>query len=775
MVSYVTVMLENNNRLDAEMKKRQREYVIIVMTLVAVFLITFVEVRLTNITEELPIANTILFFALFNIDLVLILLLIFLVTRNLVKLFVEQRRGVLGSHLKTKLVLAFTGLTLIPTGVLFFVAFKFINYSLESWFDPQINQVFVTSNEIVQSKYEDDGKETLHFAEQMQEYIEENHLLDGGKREDLEKFLNAKLKEYDLTKIEVIFPSEQTILSAASPELNPDIALSLTPSADYVEKAMKGDAGYWITPLEQNADVIRAIAPLRLRADDKIVAVLVAQTLIDKSLFGQMKANERSYQDYLSLKQMKNPIKNIHITLLAITTLVILFSATWFGSHIAKNLVAPLEKLAVATERVAKGELAITVEANASDEMGVLAASFNKMTHELVASKNELERAYQTVEHKNIELEQRRRYMEIVLTNVAAGVISLDKDGKITTINKAAERMLRINVAEVLGRNYREVMRPYHLAILEDLMETMERRKEGSVKQVVTLNIGGSSVVLQVTLTDLKDDDGESVGMVGIFEDITQILQAQRAVAWREVARRIAHEIKNPLTPIQLSAERLRRNYAGKINGNGTVFNEATELIIKQVKELRELVDEFRNFARMPSAQPAPADLNYVTREAVGLYQEAHNKRIDFELSLDPQMPIFELDRDQIKRALTNLLDNAVSAIEGRGNIKISTSYIESLQIARVEVADSGSGIKPEDREKIFEPDFSTKKGGSGLGLAIVRQIVSDHYGYIRVRDNVPRGTIFVIELPTHLPKTGGQKIFRSGDEIEDIKTAERK
>lgn len=767
---------EDKTRFDAEMKKRQREYVIIVMTLITVFLITFVEARLTNITEELPIANTILFFALFNIDLVLILLLIFLVTRNLVKLFVEHRRGVLGSSLKTKLVLAFTGLTLIPTGVLFFVAFKFINYSLESWFDPQINQVFVTSNEIVQSKYEDDGKETLHFAEQMQAYIEKEKLLSEGRREELKKFLHSKLEEYDLARIEVIFPDEQTNLSATSPQVSPAIASSLTPSADYVEKAMEGDAGYWITPLEQEADVIRAIVPLRRdTSEEEIVAVLVTQTLIDKSLFGQMKANERSYQDYLTLKQMKNPIKNIHITLLAITTLVILFSATWFGSHIAKNLVAPLEKLASATERVAKGDLAVTVEADASDEMGVLAASFNKMTHELVTSKNELERAYQAVEHKNIELEQRRRYMEIVLANVAAGVISLDKDGKITTINKAAQRMLRINVAEVLGRNYKEVMRPYHLAILEDLLETMARRKEGSVKQVVTLNIGGSSVVLQVTLTELKDDDGESVGMVGIFEDITQILQAQRAVAWREVARRIAHEIKNPLTPIQLSAERLRRNYAGKINGDGTVFNEATELIIKQVKELRELVDEFRNFARMPAAQPAPADLNEIAREAVGLYQEAH-KRIDFELSLDPEMPIFELDRDQIKRALTNLLDNAVSAIVGRGSIKITTTYIESLQIARIEVADSGSGIKPEDRERIFEPDFSTKKGGSGLGLAIVRQIVSDHYGYIRVRDNVPRGTVFVIELPTHLPRVGARKVADASTGAgEEIKTAGRK
>lgn len=730
---------------------------IVAITIVAIAVLTYLEVNISHLAKQLPIGNTILFFALFNIDLVLILLLIFLVVRNLVKLFIERRRGILGSSLKTKLVLAFAGLTLIPTAVLFVVALKFINYSLEGWFDPQISQVFTTSNEIVQSKYEGDANKVLHFAEALRDYVQDMNLIEKDRQVNLEEFLRFKLKEYDLAQFEIVWLDKRPSIKVYKPDLPVD-PRSLTPPADFLEKAFDGQEGYMITPLESDTDVVRGVVPLhRGGPDGPIVAALVVQSLMDKSLFGQMKANERSYQDYINLKQMKSPIKNTHIIWLVIISLVVMFSATWFGFHIAKTLVVPIENLAAATEKVAKGDLHVTVEADARDEMGVLAGSFNRMTRELVASKDELDRAYQALERKNVELDQRRRYMEIVLANVAAGVISLDSNGCITTINKAAQSMFKINLKEIMGRNYREVLLPGQLAIIDEILADMSGRREGTVKRTINLTIGGSPVIFQVTMTELKDEDGEPVGLVGIFEDMTQILQAQKAIAWREVARRIAHEIKNPLTPLQLSAERLRRIYIGRIEGDATIFDESTDLIIKQVKELRELVDEFRNFARMPAAQPAPEELNQIVKEAIGLFQDAH-KRIEFSLSLDPSMPIFDVDRDQIKRMMNNLLDNAVGAIDGKGRISVETTFIEPLQIARIEVGDTGKGIPLEDRERIFEPDFSTKKGGSGLGLAIVQRIVSDHYGYIRVRGNMPRGAIFVIEMPTHLPRIGIEK-----------------
>jgi two-component system nitrogen regulation sensor histidine kinase NtrY len=267
------------------------------------------------------------------------------------------------------------------------------------------------------------------------------------------------------------------------------------------------------------------------------------------------------------------------------------------------------------------------------------------------------------------------------------------------------------------------------------------------------VTIRGQTLTLLVSLTVLKDEEGDHKGIVAVFEDLTHLLKAQRALAWREVARRIAHEIKNPLTPIQLSAQRLRKRFLDHLEGEDVgVFDECTATIVKQVGELKFLVDEFSSFARMPAANPAPNDLNKLVEEGLVLFHEGH-KDVHFDFKPCSDLPPCNVDRDQIKRVLLNLLDNAVTAIDDeQGTVTIATDYDEQLQMARLEVADNGPGIRPEDRGKIFEPYFSTKHGGTGLGLAIVSKIVADHNGYIRVRDNDPNGTRFVIELPVHPP-----------------------
>ncbi len=739
---------------EAEIRRRRREYVIIALSIIAVVAVTAIEVRLSRLSEELPISNNILFFALFNIDLVLVLLLVFLVVRNITKLFVERRRGIFGSRLKTRLVSTFVALSLLPTGILFFVALKFMNFSLEGWFDPQVSKVFETGNEIVQSKYEDDGEEMLHFAQQMRNYIQDMDLLRPDRNTGLKDFLEYKRLEYGLTDVRLVWGEGKLPMTVTRAGVTVS-DLTLTPSGDFIDRALDGQEGYMIAPAEE-MDIVRGVVPIHHGGPaGPIEAALVAQTIIDKSLFQQMKANERGYQSYIELRRLKNPIKTMHIIFLVITSLLVLFSASWFGFHIAKTLTVPLVRLAGATEQVAEGDLDVTTDAEGQDEMSVLARSFNRMTHQLKAGTNELERAYGALERKNIELDQRRRYIEIVLANVAAGVISSDANGIITTINENAENMFKINVPEVLGKTFDEVLRPEHKKLFDDLLEELRSRKDGSVRRVIVLNVGGSPVHFQVTLTELRSEDGELIGLVGVFEDMTQILQAQKAVAWREVARRIAHEIKNPLTPIQLYAERLRKLYSGKIGGKDEeIFVECIDLISDQVRELRDLVNEFRKFARMPSARPAPADLNEAIREATLLFQESASQ-VTFSMSLDSAMPIFDIDREQIKRMMNNLLDNAVAAIDGSGQVSLTTTFIEALQIARIEVSDTGRGIPLKDRARVFEPDFSTTKGGSGLGLAIVQRIVSEHFGYIRVRDNQPRGATFVIELPTHLPRLG--------------------
>ena len=260
------------------------------------------------------------------------------------------------------------------------------------------------------------------------------------------------------------------------------------------------------------------------------------------------------------------------------------------------------------------------------------------------------------------------------------------------------------------------------------------------------MNLTGKTQTLLINVSTLKDEEGKSLGVVAVFDELTQLIKAQRMAAWREVARRIAHEIKNPLTPIQLSAQRLRKRYLGVLEEDGTIFDECTRTIVKQVEELKKMVNEFSNFARMPASEPTPNDLNEIIQETLILFQEAH-KNVRFEFT-PRDLPVFSIDRDQMKRVMINLIKNSLSAIDGEGEIKIQTGYDPNLQVVRLEFSDNGCGIPDEDKGRLFEPYFSTRRSGTGLGLTIVNAIIADHNGYIRVRDNQPRGTTFQIELP---------------------------
>jgi len=404
-------------------------------------------------------------------------------------------------------------------------------------------------------------------------------------------------------------------------------------------------------------------------------------------------------------------------------------------------------ELAEATRQVADGNLDVRLEGGGEDEIGMLVASFNKMTEDLKNNQLALREANDGLTRSNLELEQRRRYMEIVLSNVTAGVISVDGNGIITTINAPAEKLLNISLEKVMGRHFREVLRPEQLDIIKGLLRDLFNSKKDSISKQVDISLRSGKLTLFINMSIMRDENGEFIGTVVVFDDLTQLLKAQRMAAWREVARRIAHEIKNPLTPIRLSAQRLRKKYLSRFAEDEKVFDECTEMIIRSVDDLKTLVDEFSNFARMPAAQPTPNNLNEVIREALTLYQEAH-RSVAFTFHADDAIPMIRLDRDQIKRVLINLLDNAVAALDGEGSIDVETSYNPELRMATFTVADTGHGIAPEDKPRLFEPYFSTKKAGTGLGLAIVNTIIADHHGFIRVKDNEPRGTRFIIELP---------------------------
>lgn len=716
--------------LSPESRRRRKEFIVIGIISILILLFTTIEMKFPQIGGKLPIANNIIIFSLININILLILLLIFLVIRNLVKLIFERKRKVLGAKLRTKLVVAFVSLSLVPTILLFLVAVGFITNSVEHWFSAQVEQSLQGSLEVAQSYYRDFARNTVSTAQQISKTLSKPSAYQGLKDTNLlREQLEVKRREYHLSTLGIILRGGENAIRVEDPLLK---TVSLHLPKDLLEAGFSGKEVSRILSVGEG-EMITGIAPLINPLEGgEVVGVIFASHFIPKSLSAKMREISMAFVEYKQLKILKKPIKFSYMMALLMVTLLIVFSATWFGFHLAKDITVPIKDLAEATHRIANGDLNFRIQMKATDEIGLLVQSFNQMTGDLQVSR--------------AELEQRKKYMEIVLKNVAAGVISIDEEGKVTTINTSAEQMLEIKGETALDKKFSEVLPKEYGEQLEQLLTELKSSGLDSIERQLTVNLEGKSLSLLINLTTLRDEEGKSLGVLTVFDDLTQLIKAQRMAAWREVARRIAHEIKNPLTPIQLSAQRLRKRYLEKLQPDGAIFDECTRTIVKQVEELKGMVNEFSNFARMPASQPTPNQLNDIIQETLVLFQEAH-KRIRFEFAPN-DLPILRVDREQMKRVMINLIKNSLAAIDNEGKIRIQTNYEPRLQIVRLEVSDDGRGIPDEDKGRLFEPYFSTRKSGTGLGLTIVNAIISDHNGYIRVRDNKPKGTTFLIELP---------------------------
>lgn len=729
----------------AEQRKRRREWALVLLSLLLVFALTQYESRLLDLSSGVSLANGILVLALININILLIILFFFLVFRNLFKLILEHRRGVPGAKIRSKLVVAFVALSLVPTMLLFFVSAGFITNTIENWFNNQIETSLEESLEVAETYYKNSASNALYYGEQLARIIKRDRLLNEVNLDRLRLFIQEKQKEYNLGIVEVFSSTYEELVRVTNPEV--PAAEFTDPGSDAIREALQGNRFTRITPIGK-ADLIRGIVPVYSNWNpDDVVGVVVVNYYVPHSLVSKMKEIKASFEQYKGTKMVKGRIQMGYVIVLLLIALVIIFLATWFGFHLARGITVPIQELAEATNRVAQGDLDVRIDLASDDEIGTLVEAFNTMTADLRKGQKSLQAANRDLQISNLELDQRRRYMEIVLRNITGGVIAIDKSGNLTTVNKAAEKLLNIQNKRILGKNFREVLDPQYIPLVREILRDLLESGKNSISKQVSIPVHDNKLTLFVHVTTLKDENDEFMGTVVVFDDLTELIKAQRMAAWREVARRIAHEIKNPLTPIQLSAQRLRRRYLDKFNEDDKVFDECTAMIVQQVEELKNLVNEFSNFARMPSIRPSLNDLNQIVSEALVLYQEGH-KHIAFSFHPDPQLPLFNLDRDQIKRTIINLIDNAVGAIENEGSITLSTHFNTELQMATLTVADTGSGIAPQIKQRLFEPYFSTKKTGTGLGLAIVSSIVSDHNGYIRVRDNVPRGTQFIVELP---------------------------
>jgi two-component system nitrogen regulation sensor histidine kinase NtrY len=726
----------------AEQGKRKRNLLIIAGILVLLVVASVFEVGVR--APQIPLASNLIVFALFNLNLIVFLLLLVLLFRNLVKLGFERRQKVIGSRFKAKLVLAFLCLALTPGILIFIIASNFINTSIEGWFKPQVERPLDQALEVAQTYYQTLETTALRHGRYMARVTERDGLLVEVQRQALAAYLAEQQERLGLAAITVFNRQGQELVHVKDPVL-----AAVPTQAIHEEQVRQGLGGQDVTTVHEldNGDMIQAVVPIR-NARQEVVGALVVATHVAQRLEARLREISQAFQEYKQLKLLKNPIKGIYILLFLLMTLIIVFSATWFGLYLARGITGPIQLLAEGTREVAAGNLSYKVQVRADDEIGILVDSFNRMTGDLASSKTKLEEAYLDLQSKHTEMEQRRRYTETVLEAVATGVVSLDAAGRVTTINGAAERLLGLGAAGVEGQPASAVFRRPEYSEIVALIQRMSRLQDGTLDREVHLRREGQGTTLLGSGTALKGPDGAYMGMVLVFDDLTDLLKAQRLAAWREVAQRIAHEIKNPLTPIQLSAQRLRRRLGvNRSPEDMRLLEEATATIIHEVDGLKQLVDEFSRFARMPALAPKPTDLGRLLEGVVVLYRESHPS-LAIKASFSPDLPPLEVDPDQIKRAVLNLVDNAVEAVSGAGEVTVETLWMARERRARIEVTDNGPGVSPEDKERLFLPYFSTKATGMGLGLPIVHQIVADHRGSIWVEDNLPRGSRFIIELP---------------------------
>src|SRR5262245_23421691 len=725
-----------------EQERRKRNLLIIGGILVLLIVATVFEVGIRH--PRIPFASNLLVFALFNLNLIVLLLLLVLLFRNLVKLYFERRHKVIGAKFKTKLVLTYLALALTPGILIFIIASNFITTSIEGWFKPQVEKPLDQAMDVAQTYYQTLESTALRHGRYMARVMERDGLLDDARREALAAYLTEQQERLGVAALTVFNRQGQELVHVKNPVLS---ALSMRDTnAEHIRQALAGQEITTVRELD-NGDMIQAVVPLRT-ADQGAIGALVVAIHVPQRLEARLRGISQAFQEYKQLKLLKNPIKGIYILLFLLMTLIIVFSATWFGLYLARGITDPIQMLAEGTREVAAGNLKYKVEVRADDEIGILVDSFNRMTGDLATSQAKLEETYRDLQAKHAEVEQRRRYTETVLETVATGVVSLDAGGRITTINGAAERLLGLPAAEILGKAGGSVFRAPEYSEIATLIQRMGRQREGMVDREVHLRRDGQAVALLASATALRGPHGSYMGMVLAFDDLTELLKAQRLAAWREVAQRIAHEIKNPLTPIQLYAQRLRRRLGGdRSPAEKRLLEEATATIIQEVDGLKQLVDEFSRFARMPALALKPTDVARLLEGVVVLYRESH-PGLSIRAAFSPDVPTVEIDPDQIKRAVLNLVDNAVEAVGQTGEVLVETVWLPDAGRVRIVVTDDGPGIAAEDKERLFVPYFSTKPTGMGLGLPIVHQIVTDHGGAIWVEDNPPHGSRFVIELP---------------------------
>jgi len=699
-------------------------------------------------------SDTLLLYAMSTLNFVAFVVFSFIFVRNLLKLRRERRELQLGSKIKTRLLFYFIAISFLPIIAMAVFSYLFLNRSLEKWFGGFSTRVVNEAQEIQREAVDANARKLRDTAGLLAVVLKPQS--DSEKQATIERVIASnQLSAIEIVDVSgrVVATSRGSLTGVNTSEVDSLIAKAraLSSADDSLADGKSFDA--MVAPISDNEKLI-----------------LVSLPHEGSDLEATIKGSQNEYRKLVSRQRR---VRSLALSTLGLMTLMLLFVSSWVAIYLARGIATPIKALAEASKEIARGNLEHRVTTVADDELALLAHSFNLMTAQLAENRKRIEAGSAALREKNLTLEERRDYIETILQSLSTGVISLDEDDCVTTINTAATRILRLNAGTGDQRKFQNLLVEEDWTIIDRVLRRARRTgqatEQAQLLGAIDKETETEALPVALTATALRASAAQKRGVVLVLEDLSELLAAQRVAAWSEVARRMAHEIKNPLTPIQLSAERIAKTYK-RVNANGNgrtgangnqenearetqvtaVISECTETIAREVAGLKAMVDEFSRFARLPLARLEVADLNEVVRHAIALYDDRLDG-VTIDARLDSALPSAMLDTEQLRRVFVNLIDNARNALTtvfGPKEILIATSFDASRSLLIAEVTDTGQGIQPGDFKRLFQPYFSTGGSGTGLGLAIVQRIILEHKGRIRAEANYPRGARFVIELP---------------------------
>ena len=673
--------------------------------LAATSLVYYVTQQAKELSPE-ALSNRLLLFVLWNINLLLIIGILFVLLRGVVKLVLERQRGIIGSRFRTKLVVTYVATSLLPVILLFVVATDLLRVSIDRWFATPVWTILRNSEAIAQMAQDQAAEIAAGAARE----IAASPASADATQVDA---ILSHVREFHHVNIAAVYHDGILVKAQADPRA--PIHEIADPTLRFFEEVVASGRGVKID-LGASGKWIRSAIPLADGRDVAIAGVFIpisTSRMIDESII--------AHRNFQQLRSQRQTLKASQTMLFLAVTLAILFGTLWTSIYASRRITVPIKALAEATATLAEGNVGHRIAITATDEVGRLVESFNDMSSQLAQQRQ--------------QLTETNRFMTTVLESVATGIIAFDDQLRLLSINRAALQMLQLETPSD-GAPLHELLQRE----LEPLASAVQELTSGRARaREVALILGGELRYLELSAARL----GTGSGWVLALEDSTQLVQAQKLAAWNEAARRIAHEIKNPLTPIQLSAERIARKFRNDDSDTPQAIEQGTKTIVDEVGHLKRMVDEFARFARMPAIHLRHAQLAEILQQAASLYQDV-KPEVTIAVDVAPDIELL-MDPEQIRRAVGNLLKNAVEATE-RGEIRVSARRAPHRVV--IEVADPGRGVPDSDKDKLFLPYFSTKGRGTGLGLAIVHRIVRDHDGQIHVHDNHPKGTRFEIELP---------------------------